>query len=188
MCSDLKCEWEDVCDKFNSSKQLSFPRKTFCDGVILDLVVFCDASKEAYGTAIYAVQNEKSNLIFSKQKLAPNSSKTLPTLELLAVYLGFCNVQTLVEDINFGGTVDNVIFVTDSQVALSWLIKGKALKRNMFVNNRLQDINGMKTTFCNNGMNVVFKFVPSAANMSQELLISTSLLRIGIVGYLDQNG
>ena len=168
LCSDLKCEWEDVCDKFNSSKQLSFPRQTFCDGV-LDLVVFCDASKEAYGTAIYAVQNEKSDLIFSKQKLAPNPSKTLPTLELLAVYLGFCNVQTLVEDINFGGTVNKVTFVTDSQVALSWLIKGKALKRNIFVNNRFQDINGIKTTFCNNGMNVVFKFVPSAANMADRV-------------------
>ena len=47
---------------------------------------FVKLAKKTYGTAIHAIQNEKSNLIFSKQKLALNLSKTLPTLELLAVY------------------------------------------------------------------------------------------------------
>ena len=58
------------------------------------------------------VKDGQSSLIFSKVKLAPYPVKTLPTLELLAVYLGFCNVKTLIEDDNFQSEVENVTLVT----------------------------------------------------------------------------
>ena len=48
------------------------------------LVMFCDASKSAYGVASYCVTpNGECNLLYSKVKVAPLKSKTLPTLELL---------------------------------------------------------------------------------------------------------
>lgn len=47
--------------------------------------MFCDASAEAYGFVAYVVQNHRSELVFAK--VVPKKSKSLPTLELMAVYL-----------------------------------------------------------------------------------------------------
>ena len=171
--SGLRSEWLSLCLKFNSSEELKFSRFAYSEGKI-DLIVFCDASKEAYGTAVYVVKDGHSSLIFSKVKLAPFPVKTLPTLELLAVYLGFCNVKTLIEDDNFQSEVENVTLVTDSQVALSWLIKGRATKKNVFVNNRLSEIEAMKSELSKTKTNVSFRFVPSAANLADKVTRVTS--------------
>ena len=53
------------------------------------LCVFCDASPQAYGIVIYRVQDGISQIIFSKTKVAPVKSKSLPTLKLLAVFIAF---------------------------------------------------------------------------------------------------
>ena len=56
------------------------------------LVCFCDASKKAYATSIYLVQQSNnettSNVIFCKSRLAPVKTMTIPRLELLAVLIG----------------------------------------------------------------------------------------------------
>ena len=90
-------------------------------------------------------------------------------LELLAVYLGFCNVKTLIEDDYFHSEVENVTLVTDSQVELSWLIKGRASKKNVFVNNRLSEIEAMKSELSKTETNVAFRFVPSAENLADKV-------------------
>ena len=66
---------------------MEFPRYTLSVDVPGDLYLFCDASKAAYGFAAYMVQDGKSHLIFSKVKVAPLQSRTLPVLELLPIFL-----------------------------------------------------------------------------------------------------
>lgn len=50
--------------------------------------MFCDASNQAYGVVEYMYQLGNARLFFAKAKVAPSVKRTLPTLELLSVYLG----------------------------------------------------------------------------------------------------
>ena len=58
------------------------------------LLVFCDASKNAYAAPVYMYLRQQtdsrciSNLIFSKTRLAPNKEISIPRLELLAAVIG----------------------------------------------------------------------------------------------------
>ena len=63
--------WNGLATSFNELRNLSFTREAYNGEEPLELFIFCDASKEAYGCAIFAIQNDASNLIFSKTKLAP---------------------------------------------------------------------------------------------------------------------
>ena len=57
--------------------------------------------QSAYGFVSYVLQGNKSNLLFSKFKLAPMPSKTLPSLELLAIYLALQCTINIVTSNNF---------------------------------------------------------------------------------------
>ena len=100
-------------------------------------IIFTDASKEAYGFVVYCVQGLNSQLLFSKFKLAPIPQKTLPSLELLAMYLSMQCVINIIFNSNFNLKTNNITFLTDSQVALSWVLTEKVIKKNTFVSNRL---------------------------------------------------
>ena len=107
------------------------------------MFLFADASKEAYGCAIYAVQGEVSSLIFSKVKVSPLKERTLLTLELLGAQLALKCFSTVFESGLFNGTkIDSITLFVDSQVCLSWILSNKVPKKNMFVNNRLSEIAG----------------------------------------------
>ena len=80
-----------------------------------------DASKLAYGFVAYAVQNGKSGFICSKTKVAPVIKKSLPTLELLGVFLALKNLFSMLSTFK-KVNIENVYLATDSQVVLSWLL------------------------------------------------------------------
>ena len=63
----------------------------------MNLCIFRDASSYAYGVVAYGVQNARASILFSKAKVAPMKPKTLPTLELLGVYLAVKSLPTLTE-------------------------------------------------------------------------------------------
>ena len=129
---DLINHWIKYASTFNDNLlvlQPAIPRKVVSANSSASFVIFADASKEAYGFVIYCIQHGKSNLYFSKFKLSPQPPKTLPSSELFAVYLAFqCAVNT-VSNVNFQIKVDNIKILTDSQVALSWLITSKVIKK-----------------------------------------------------------
>ena len=88
--------------------------------------MYCDASKRAYGYAVYAKQTSDTNLMFSKCKSAPLKEKSLPTLELLGVYLGMQGLINILRDfknVNF----KNVYVAVDAQVVLSWTFSHQIL-------------------------------------------------------------
>ena len=49
---------------------------------------YCDSSTIAYGCVLYLTDENSSKLLFGKAKVAPLKSKSLPQLELTAVWLG----------------------------------------------------------------------------------------------------
>ena len=80
--------WTKLAPDLMGLSEVEFPRCAFSQSEPTDLLIFCDASKKAYGYVAYAKQQNESNFILSKCKTAPLQERTLPTLELLSVFLG----------------------------------------------------------------------------------------------------
>ena len=159
--------WKSFCGTYEAVSGLQFQRRTFNSDSPIKLCVFTDASKEAYGCVFYVVQNGQRHLLFSKVKASPLKERTLPTLELLAVQLALKCFLTifrdgLMKDVSFS----DVNFFVDSQVVLSWVLTCKAPKKNIFVNNRLKDIDSMLKEIKSEFVKVNLAYVPSQFNLA----------------------
>lgn len=80
---------------------------------------FCDASKDAYATAIYLSRNNHgqfcTHLLCSKTKVAPLKTITIPKLELCASLLG----AQLLNEVKGSFAINVPIFLwSDSKVAV----------------------------------------------------------------------
>lgn len=181
---ELKYGWDQVipenelnlyrkyCVRLNevlNSNSLSVCRKVARSDQSASLMVFTDASKESYGFVIYCLQDNISNLLFSKFKLTPVPPKTLPSLELLAIYLAVQCTLNIITNGNFHIPIKNITFLTDSQVALSWVLVDKVVKKNIFVSNRLKDLSIFRQKLINMGVNLQFTYVPSEHNIADIL-------------------
>ena len=106
------------------------------------LLCFCDTSACAYATAVYLLQKSetsesKSDLLFSKTRLAPLNKMTIPRLELLAVLIGVRCVKFVESQLKI--VIEGIDLFTDSQCVLKWLRAQKDL--SVFVRNRVKEIN-----------------------------------------------
>lgn len=163
-------KWKAYCNEFNCLPPFSSPRQVFSTESPTKLVIFVDASKEAYGFAIYACQFNSARLLLSKVKVSPNPAKTLPTLELLSSFLALqCAINLLSEPNYCKVRISSVTVLTDSQVALAWLLSGKAMKKNVFVNNRLKDIQTFKDKFNLLNIDICFSYIPTEHNVADFL-------------------
>ena len=80
--------WSSLASDLQSLPNVCFPRVAITEDADCDLIIFCDASKQCFGCTVYSVQNNVSSLLFAKAKVSPTKPKSLPTLELLSVFLG----------------------------------------------------------------------------------------------------
>ena len=96
--------------------------------------------------------------------MAPSKAKTLPTLELLAVYLALKCLPFVLSAFKFI-SFDKVTCGVDSQIVLQWLFTGAVSNKNVFTRNRLKDIamyrDNLKKDF---GIDIGFKYVKSEDN------------------------
>ena len=158
----LSCRisYQNLCHDLYKLKSISFPRWSLDSTTTSSLFIFCDASKQVYGFSAYAVTGGTSNLIFSKSKMAPCKSRSLPTLELLSVVLALKCLPTIV-DSKFDVKFDSITITVDAQVVLAWITSADPKPKNMFVRNRLSDIK----TICNNtSLPIKFKYVHTSQN------------------------
>ena len=118
----------------------------------------------AYGFASYSLQDGKSRLAFAKAKVAPMEPKSLPTLELLAVFLAIKCLLPLLKAYSRIRIGDIVISV-DSQVVLSWLLSENIKTKNQFVKNRLEDVHQTITELKEEkSLSVKFRYVHTDQN------------------------
>ncbi|XP_053395800.1 uncharacterized protein LOC128555967 [Mercenaria mercenaria] len=104
------------------------------------LICFCDASKLAYSTAIYLRQSTtvetKTELVFSKSRLAPVKVMTIPKLEIMAVAIGVRCIKFVQCQLKL--PLQHLQLYTDSQCVLKWIHSEKDLP--VFVKNRVNEI------------------------------------------------
>ncbi|KAF2344223.1 Retrotransposon Pao, partial [Trinorchestia longiramus] len=87
--TELTDSWRALVTDLSQISTLKFPRQCYASNEDLKFFVFTDASKTNYGFCTYVASEScpRPSLLFSKSKIAPLKSKSLPTLELLAVFL-----------------------------------------------------------------------------------------------------
>ena len=158
-------EWRKCCSEFNMCSKLTFKRSTFCSDSPVKLFLFADASKEAFGCTIYAVQGDSRSLLFAKTKVGPVRERTLPSLELLASLLALkCLVTIFDNGIFVNISLNSIVLFVDSQVVLSWILSNKAPRKNVFVNNRLKEISSLLDRIRIKYVPVSFAYIPSFHN------------------------
>lgn len=105
--------------------EIKVNRKVLTDGEDVTLAIITDASKTLYGFSVYSVvegeRTLKSSLLFSKSKVAPSKSKSLSTLELLAVYLVFKCLDSVLGSLT-SVTIRGIYFCIDAQIMPSWIL------------------------------------------------------------------
>ena len=157
-------QWEKHCADLNQLFTLDIQRSCLNQDSVNSLCIFCDASKSCYGFTVYGIFDGRVHLLYAKSKVAPSKAKTLPTLELLAVYLALKCLPFILgafKFINF----DKIICAVDSQIVLQWLFTGAVSNKNVFTRNRLKDIamfrDNLKREF---RFDIGFKYVMSEDN------------------------
>ena len=93
-----------------TSLYVTFLRYVVNEAFDTDLYLFCDSSKD-----------NKSNLMFAKDKVTPIKPRSLPALELLSVFLGVKCLHFILDSYP-NVTFKRLVIAVDAQVVLSWLM------------------------------------------------------------------
>ena len=162
---DILKSWHALSSDLNALKDISFPRTSFCSSEEnLSVHVFCDASSLCYGFSVYVSSSTSApRLLLAKSKVAPLEKRTLPSLELLSVFLAFkCLPQVFS---SFRNKFCSLNIFSDAQIVLAWLSSKKLKSNQVFVRNRVQDIHRMSDEISKNfSVTPSFLYVRSEEN------------------------
>ena len=158
-------QWKSLAEDLFLARSFSFPRKILSTGDNIDLIIFCDASKELYGCAFYIVTDrQSSSLVYAKSKVAPIKHKSLPTLELLSIFLAFKCLESVIESLK-EVKIRSVHMCGDSQIVLSWILSETVKTKNIFARNRVKDITEFRANLrTSHDLDCKFHFVPTNLN------------------------
>ncbi|XP_064479339.1 uncharacterized protein LOC135392562 [Ornithodoros turicata] len=143
--NNISTEWRSWCSELPSLREVSMERCLLpAIGTVYShqLHIFSDASPQAYGACAFLrtksdAGETKVRLIFAKSRVAPLKKLTLPRLELMGALIAARVAKLLTTALKMEAS--EVIFWTDSTIALSW-IKGEANRWKPFVRNRVTEI------------------------------------------------
>ncbi|UYV60592.1 hypothetical protein LAZ67_1001615 [Cordylochernes scorpioides] len=150
-------EFRTWLDQIKLIELIKIPRYMWNDLIFpTEVHIFCDASQIGYGAVAYLrSETERENtltLIWSKVRLAPMKSITIPRLELMAMVLGARLANAIQAALK--RKCETTLW-SDSTTALSWI--KKEIEWRVFVRNRVREIQA--TTNLND-----WRFVPSQLN------------------------
>ena len=136
--------WSTIRSEFSKLSDYQISRSVamnVSENVKYRLMCFSDASARAYAAAVYLFQRNgnsesRSDLLFSKSRLAPLKEMTIPRLELMAVLIGIRCVKFVEKQLKI--SIEYTDLWTDSQCVLKWLQSEKDL--SVFVRNRVKEI------------------------------------------------
>ena len=111
----------------------------------INLIIFCDATpKGAVGCVAYVKQHATTSFVGSRSKIVSNSGLTTPKAELQAMTIGVKYGEWIKETYQDCYSSINVMYLTDSEIALHWINSNKKLKP--FVRNRVDLIKSKSDT------------------------------------------
>ncbi|GFT34191.1 integrase catalytic domain-containing protein [Trichonephila clavipes] len=141
-------EWKKWCEELPHLRNLKIPRLVLDSTLLEDdveLHSFCDASKKAYGAAIYLRTKSRNGisvkLVTSKNRVAPLNCVTLPRLELLGALVAARVASKVKKIVNLKRSCLQYHW-TDSKIVLFW-IKGNKARWKQFVANRVSEITSL---------------------------------------------
>jgi len=138
---NLLVKWKDWAGELSELSTFEIPR---ClrqpKPTEIQLHMFCDASKEAYGAAAYLVclyedLMPTSCLIASKSRVAPLKVMTIPRLELMGAVISTRLANCIMKSLY----ADKVIFWTDSMNVVYW-VRNQSRNFKPFIANRISEI------------------------------------------------
>lgn len=142
---DLSDKWISFMDDLPALSSVLIPRHmSISDRAHIQLCGFCDASDKGYAAVVYlrvrsADDTISISLLGSKTKMAPMKTSTTPRLELCAALLLARWMSRIQEALQESVAVDETFAWSDSQVALSWIVKPH-ISFKVFVSNRVHQI------------------------------------------------
>ncbi|KAK6744354.1 hypothetical protein RB195_011201 [Necator americanus] len=130
-----------------------------------ELAVFGDASQRLFACCAYLISRSpsttSSQLIMAKSLLATAKLQmTMPRLELLASLISVRLARFLHHQLHL--KIRTIHFFSDSKIALHWIHSSRPLKR--FVQNRVNEIRTILTTFHKTDVQTKFYYVQSDSN------------------------
>ena len=126
------------------------------------LYVFWEASQASYRFVVYNVSLFNSSFIFTKTKMAPIESRSIPTLELVPGYSALRCLETIL-DAFASVAFERVVIAVDAQIVLSWILSGDSKTKRLFVRNRIKDINKWCLEY-QSRITISFKYACSSDN------------------------
>lgn len=154
-----KIQWYAIHEDLKLLANCHFPRHIGFDlrqRAKYQLLVFCDASKYAYAAAVYLLQESQDcrrvDLIFSKTRLVPNKTITIPRLELLAALIGTRCMKFIEQELKVEICQKHIWL--DSQCVLNWINSQRTL--GTFVENRVKEIKSDK--------DIIFHYISTTEN------------------------
>ncbi|UYV84726.1 hypothetical protein LAZ67_X003222 [Cordylochernes scorpioides] len=150
-------EFRTWLDQIKLIELIKIPRYMWNDLIFpTEVHIFCDASQIGYGAVAYlrseTGRENTLTLIWSKVRLAPMKSITIPRLELMAMVLGARLANAIQAALK--RKCETTLW-SDSTTALSWI--KREIEWRVFVRNRVREIQA--TTNLND-----WRFVPSQLN------------------------
>ncbi|GFX32200.1 integrase catalytic domain-containing protein [Trichonephila clavipes] len=141
-------EWKKWCEELTHLRNLKIPRLVLDSTLLEDdveLHSFCEASKKAYGAAIYVRTKSRNGisvkLVTSKSRVAPLNCVTLPRLELLGALVAARLASKVKKIVNLKRSCLQYHW-TDSKIVLFW-IKGNKTRWKQFVANRVNEVTSL---------------------------------------------
>lgn len=142
--ADLQFRCRKFLSEISKLNEIEFNCKVYKDDEEVSIYIFAMLRKKPTVLS-YCTSKEtgRSEFIFAISKPAPLKSKSIPTLELLSIFLAFKCLKTILSTLSCN--VKTLNFLIDAQNVLSWLHTGYVKTKNIFAKNRLRDINEMKS-------------------------------------------
>ncbi|XP_057337763.1 uncharacterized protein LOC130675883 [Microplitis mediator] len=157
--------WNNLRKQLPELNKIKFDRKIIINNAKrIEVHGFSDASEKAYGAVIYVrsidINNKvTTNLLCSKNRIAPLKTISLPKLELCAALLLSRLIDTVLKAIN--KQIDKIYLWSDSTITLQWINTQPYLLKT-FVANRVSEIRELTST-------MHWRHVPSEDNMADVL-------------------
>lgn len=136
--------WKEWCSRLETISTVSIPRQFSalpCSKSTVQLHIFCNASKYAYGACAYLRFEYEGTidcvLVTSKSRVAPLKPMSIPRLELQAALLGSRLLKHLKAWLNL--KIHSFLLWSDSEVVLSWICSSSR-RFKVFVAQRLGEI------------------------------------------------